>query len=567
VRRLLVPHLAVLVLGAAALRVAVVPAEVCPPVEPRAVRVAIAEAAAWLERGVRSDGRYTYGFDRKRDVVSRDYNITRHAGVMMGLYRLAAETGDEEALAAADNGLRFLRANLLRRDDWAAFAEPGQEARLGASALAVAALVHRRLATGDRAHDELLRALARFLTRQQLRDGSVLGYWSPSTGRPVPGRYAKFGTGEALWALALVDRLFPGEGWDRAALRLAAYLATRRDDAEGYVLTFPDHWAAYGLAELDPRSLGEAEVAYARRLAGIFGLMSRLESQSGGGGLRRLLRGEPASGAGLGTIGEGLAGLWRLSRADPRLADLSGDLAERVRCRTSRTVARQAGAAEARTYPRPELVRGAWFSEDGYTQMDDQRALGAPGGAASARGAPPVSSGLLLVALVTAVNPCRTALGLVVPLRALALGSLVALAAAAALAATGGGVLDVLDVSPESFRLAAGAVLALEGARSLVVARPAAEPELPGLGAALVPVAFPRLLQPGVVTLALAAGGDGVAWEAIGALAVALALFCAAGALPRGTRAEGLLAAGGRLGAALELAAGVALADDAIRDV
>lgn len=372
-RRLLVPQLAVFVLGAAALRIAVVPAEVCPPVDRPTVRAAIAEAAAWLERGVSPDGRYTYGYDRKRDVVSREYNITRHAGVMMGLYRLAAETGDAEALAAGDNGLRFLRANLLRRHDWAAFAERGQEARLGASALAVAALVHRRLATGDRAHDDLVRALARFLTRQQLPDGSVLGYWNPSTGRPVPGRYAKFGSGEALWALALVDRVFPGEGWDRPALRLAAFLATRRDDVEGYYLTFPDHWAAYGLAELGPRAFGDAEIAYAQRLAGMFGLMSRLESQSGGGGLRRLARGEPASGAGLGTIGEGLAALWRLSRADPRLADLSGDLAERVRCRASRTVARQAGAAVAAGYPRPELVRGAWFSEDGYTQMDDQR--------------------------------------------------------------------------------------------------------------------------------------------------------------------------------------------------
>jgi hypothetical protein len=373
VRRLLVPHLAVFVLGAATLRVAVVPAEVCPPLETGAVEAAIAEAAAWLERGVRPGGRYTYGYDRRRNAVSRDYNFTRHAGVMMGLYRLAAQTGDEEALAAGDGGLRFLQANLVRRDGWAAFTEPGQEASIGASALAAAALVHRRLATGEPAHDDFIRALARFLVAQQLPDGSVLGYWSPSTGRAVPGRYAKFGTGEALWALALVDRLFPGEGWNRPGRRLAGYVATRRDDVEGYVLTFPDHWAAYGLAELGPELLGDAEVAYARRLAGVFGLVSRLESQSGGGRLRRLLRGEPASGAGLGSIGEGLAALWRLSRKEPQLGDLSDDLAERLRCTAGRTVERQADAAEAGAFPQPGLVRGAWFSEDGYTQMDDQR--------------------------------------------------------------------------------------------------------------------------------------------------------------------------------------------------
>ena len=372
-RRLLLPPLAVFVAGAAVLRVAVVPAEVCPPLAPSVARAAIAGAAGWLEHSAAPGGRYTYGYDRERDAVSLDYNITRHAGVMMSLYQLAAETGSGQALATADHGLRFMSANLVRRDDWVAFAEPGEEAHLGASALATAALAHRRLATGDREHDELLRGLARFLVAQQQADGSVLGYWDPRTGRPVPGEYAKFGTGEALWALALVHRLFPEEGWDRPARRLARYVATRRDDVEGYVLTFPDHWAAYGLAELGPDALEQPEVTYARRLAAAFGLMSRVESQSGESGLRRIFRGEPASGSGLGTIGEGLGALWRLSREEPRLADLTDDLDGRLRCTAGRTVERQADAAEAKAYNRPTLVRGAWFSEDGYTQMDDQQ--------------------------------------------------------------------------------------------------------------------------------------------------------------------------------------------------
>jgi hypothetical protein len=354
VRRLLVPQLAVFVVAAAALRVAVVPAEVCPPVDGAAARAAIAGAAAWLERGREPGGRFTYGYDRDTAAVSRDYNITRHAGVMMALYRL----GEEDAVATADHGLPFLLANLVRRDGWAAFAEPGRDAGIGASALAAAALVHRRLATGERAHDRLIRELARFLVSQQLPDGRVLGSWSPETERPLPGGYSKFGTGEALWALALADRVLPGEGWAEPARRLARYVATQRDDVEGYVLTFPDHWAAYGLAELP--ALGEPEIAYARRLAASFGLMSRVESQSGPSGLRRVFRGEPASGAGLGTIGEGLGALWRLSGEESRLGDLEDDLALRTRCTAGRTVDRQSGD-------------GAWYDESGYTQMDDQQ--------------------------------------------------------------------------------------------------------------------------------------------------------------------------------------------------
>ncbi len=371
--RRLLAYVALLVLGALALRVAVVPAEICPAVTPAEARRAISEAADWLERGVQPGGRYTYGYDRELDLVSEDYNITRHAGVMLSLYQLAGETGDAEALAAARHGLPFVRANLLHNGDWTAFAGPGQDAQLGASGLLTIALVQRRLTTGDEGEDELLRRLGRFLAAQQQPDGSVLGRWSRATQAPVPGEWATFGTGQALFSFALLDELFPGEGWGMHARRLVRYVATRRDDVEGHMLTFADHWTAYGLAELGPAGLGEPEIAYARELAGILGLNSRLESQSGRGGLNRIVRGEPASGAGLGTTIEGLAALRRLSLADSRLSDLTENLTARLRCTAGRSADRQIDPVEAEEAPRPELARGAWFSEDGYTQMDDQR--------------------------------------------------------------------------------------------------------------------------------------------------------------------------------------------------
>jgi hypothetical protein len=366
-------YVALLVLGALGLRVAVVPAEVCPSFTPAEARNAIAEAAGWLERGMQPGGRYTYGYDRELDLVSDDYNITRHAGVMLSFYQLGGKTDDAEALEAGEHGLDFVHANLLREADWTAFAEPGQDAQLGASALLAIALVERRRATGDDGEDDLIRGLGRFLAAQQQPDGSVLGRWSLAREAPVPGEWATFGTGQALFAFALLDELFPGDGWGERARRLARYVATRRDDVEGYLLTFPDHWAAYGLAELGPDELGEAEIAYARKLAGILGLNSRLESQSGQGGLNRILRGEPASGAGLGTVTEGLAALWRLSLADGRLSDLTENLSARIRCTAGRAVDRQIDAVEAEEAPRPSLARGAWFTEDGYTQMDHQR--------------------------------------------------------------------------------------------------------------------------------------------------------------------------------------------------
>lgn len=342
-RRWLIRQAAFWAVGAAVLRLVVVPAESCPPVDGAAVQRSIDAAVAWLERGQREDGRFLYGYSLGKAGVSSAYNTTRHAGVVDVLYRAGH-------LRAGDAGLEYVLDHLVDHDGWTAFAPHGEDANVGANALALAALVHRRQATGDRRYDALARRIARFLVDQLQPEGSILKYWSPATARPVPGVYGKYSTGEALWALALMR-------WDRPAHRIAAYLATKRDEAEGYAIRLADHWAAYGLAELAPAGLTDVEVAYARRQAGYFGFLIRLESQHG------LLE----SGADLGTMGEATAALWRLAGSDPRLADLRHDLGERTSCLAGILVRRQVDP----TAPSPH-ARGAWFA-DGYTQMDDQQ--------------------------------------------------------------------------------------------------------------------------------------------------------------------------------------------------
>jgi hypothetical protein len=353
-------------LGAVILRVGVVPAERCPPVDAGAARRAVAAATDWLVRGLRSDGRFMYGYRSDRDEVSLEYNDTRHAGVLYILYRVGR-------IEAGDAGLRYVLDNTVRHDRWAAFARPGADAELGASALTVAGLVERRLSGGDGRYDDLARRLGRFMVAQMQPDGSILEYWRPATGRAVPGVFGNFSTGEALYALALLNRLFPREGWARPAHRVAGYLATRRDVAEGYATRQPDHWAAYGLSELARAGLTGTEAGYARRLAGYFGYEVRFISQHTG----RPLNPFTESGADLGVVGEATAALWRVAGRDRRLADLREDLGARLTCLAGITVRRQvpATAADPRT-------RGAWFLH-GYTQMDDQQhASGALLGAA-----------------------------------------------------------------------------------------------------------------------------------------------------------------------------------------
>jgi hypothetical protein len=355
-RRWLIGQALVWGVGVAVLRLVVVPPESCPPVSSAAVRQAISEGTAWLARGQREDGRFLYGYFADRDEVSSDYNITRHAGVLDALYRVGR-------IRAADDGLRYVRDNLVHHDGWTAFAPVGEYASAGANALLLVALIHRRQATGDVRYDGLARRLARFLVAQQRPDGSVLLYWRPDTRRRVPGVFGTYSTGEAFYALALMHRTFPAEGWERPAHRVADYLATRRDEAEGHAFRQPDHWAAYGLAELAPAGLTDVEAEYGRWLAGYFGFFVRFESQH----TRRGLISFEESGAGLGTTGEATSALWRLAGEDRRLADLRDELGARSTCLAGILVERQVPAADANP-----LARGAWFS-DGYTQMDDQQ--------------------------------------------------------------------------------------------------------------------------------------------------------------------------------------------------
>lgn len=367
--RRVVLHLALLGVALGFFRVAVVPAEVCPTVSAAQTRQAIDEAAAWLLRGLDEDGRYVYGYDRDADRVSFDYNGTRHAGVTMALYQYAAAAGRPEVVASADRGLAFMLDRLLSEGEWQAWRAPGEEVQLGSNALLVAALVMRRQATGEGQHDDLMRHLGRFLLAQQQPDGSMYGYWDPNARRPVPVQ-GKFATGEAAWALGLLDGEFPGEGWAEAALPTLDYLALHRDRDMGYLTRMPDHWAAYAMAELGPEALEEVRSAYSRRLAGYFGVRLRFEAQRRGTGINLLVRWVPGTPAGVGTAGEGIAAIWRLAQEDGRLADLIPNVEERLACFAGMMVERQVAPGEAAGYPRPELVQGAWFYR-GYVQMDD----------------------------------------------------------------------------------------------------------------------------------------------------------------------------------------------------
>ncbi len=180
---------------------------------------------------------------------------------------------------------------------------------------------------------------------------------------------------------------------------------------------------------------------------------------------------------------------------------------------------------------------------------------------------------LLVIAYLAALNVARTRLGLpeaeggrARPL-VLAGGSLLALGLVAALAGWSGPLLRVLQITPETFRIAAGVAAMLAGAYVLVTPRPAAEPVPAGGWAMLWPICVPLLAGPEVMALAVATGsGEGVPATLAGGGSALAALFLL-GLVPRRPVADRVLLWASRCLGLLLLLVGVWLAIDGIRDV
>lgn len=360
-RRLLLAY----ALAMAVARVTVAAPETCGDDDPAALRTAAAGAADWIVRLQDVDGSYVY--EQSED--GRDlggYNEVRHAGVTTALYQAAAAFDDDGLARAADRGLAWMRARLDGRDGWRTLTI-GSYASLGAGALMLTSLEERRVLTGDTRHDGLMRDLGRFLVTLQRPDGGFHVSIDTGSGEPDTEGTSPYYPGEAYWALARLDGLFPGEGWDAPAARAAAFIARRRDDVEG--VRFPplnDHWASYGFAETAARHrLPDPEADYARRVYGRFHLLVRNEAQQESGGLFGLTHGTGRRAAALGTWVEGQAALARLAVRDDRLADLRRGVVDSAACGAGILVRRQAGAGSGD-------ARGAWFT-GGVTRMDDQQ--------------------------------------------------------------------------------------------------------------------------------------------------------------------------------------------------
>jgi hypothetical protein len=350
-------------LGGIGVAAAVAHPESCPTPTADEARAAAAAGVGWLIANQADDGQFRYRVDRSGEEEVAGYNKVRHAGAALALAQAAREDFPGAA-EAADAAIAWaIRRVHHLPDDRAAF-----DIETGGSALLAAALVERREVTGDRTHDVLLGQLGRFLVSALTEDGAVDAQWDIVADEPVAGTRSPFYTGETMWALARLHVTFPDEGWDDAARKVSHYLSNERDDAERRLPPVSDHWGSYAFDEIAawPAPLDEDEIAYAERQVGLLGLQVRFESQRRSSGVASVTRGHFALPSGVGTLGEGLGGMWRLA-GDEEGFDVDRELvAQRLACVAGMIVDRQAHTDDP-------LTDGAWFRRDGITQIDDQQ--------------------------------------------------------------------------------------------------------------------------------------------------------------------------------------------------
>ncbi len=139
-----------------------------------------------------------------------------------------------------------------------------------------------------------------------------------------------------------------------------------------------------------------------------------------------------------------------------------------------------------------------------------------------------MSSTLIALAAVCAANPFRVAA--CAPTRAdirrqaATVATLLSLAAVGLLAVLSEAILEALNVSGSSSRIAAGAAVLFVGIRDLFMQPPSPEPALEGWRAGVVPMAFPVLFNPALAILVISAGSERGAATAVGVIGAAILL-------------------------------------------
>jgi hypothetical protein len=234
-------------------------------VTPARLRSAALDAARFLARGLKSDGRFRYIVDAPTDRTLPGYDWPRQAGATF-LLAQAAELSPEPLLRDA-----ALRAGEFLRDgamlDCGGSKCIGSEAtvEIGSTALAIIAMSELARTGVGPGFREPVGELAKFLRRQQRPDGEFMHYFDRRSGHPLDLQVLYY-SGEATLALARAHTLTGDPADLDAARRGLAHLVGPAWSFFGDRYYFgEEHWTCQAMGELWDRAPDEKALDFCER--------------------------------------------------------------------------------------------------------------------------------------------------------------------------------------------------------------------------------------------------------------------------------------------------------------
>ena len=211
---------------------------------------AASHAGDYLIRSVGLSGKFAYSYFPKKNSVSEDYNIIRHAGTVYAMLELYDVTHDPELFKAAYRAMEYLLLSIkpysADGDEMLCVVENGY-VKLGGNALASIALAKYTEITKDRKYISTLRKLGRWIQKAQNESGKFHIQKQKYSGGKVYKLESEYYPGEAILAMTRIYAVDPDEEWLDVAEKAAKYLINIRDHGLSLSEMTHDHWLLYAL--------------------------------------------------------------------------------------------------------------------------------------------------------------------------------------------------------------------------------------------------------------------------------------------------------------------------------
>ncbi len=243
-----------------------------PEVTPEVLLTAARRGAEYIARMLSPSGRYTYMYHPTDEKPDGSYGWLRHSGATYALLEAYEQFGEAPFLDKARLALNYLSSHLKSdsssQGSYIVDTTDEEQQRTGGAGLSLVAYAKCAAVTGSRSDLEVMRALARFILKQQYADGHFRSNadLEHETGKKLK-REPVYYQGEAILGLMRLYAVDPQPSYLEAARRGADWILSTRDRFVSEADQEHDHWASYALNELYRATREEAYLQHAYKIA------------------------------------------------------------------------------------------------------------------------------------------------------------------------------------------------------------------------------------------------------------------------------------------------------------